>query len=151
MTRRGRVIVFGWFAMLFAMLAAWPACSPAETDNPDVTFAKAAFFSMVNGSSDAEAMIDWENFRALGDDVGKGYRKLPNEAEKAKARKEFIAGFALSTPNMKANPDGITNWRVYTETPSETIISAKMKAGPVLYLTVSKRGGSQKLSALRIE
>jgi len=103
---------------------------------------------MVNGSSDAQTMIDWENFRAIGDDVGKEYQALPSDAEKSKYRNDFIAGIALSTPAIKANPDGITNWRVQRETPLETVVAANMNGGAILTLTVSKRDGIQRLSAI---
>jgi hypothetical protein len=80
--------------------------------------------------------------------VGKEYRALPNDAEESKYRKEFLAGIALSTPAIKANPDGITNWRVQSETSSETVVAANMNGGAVLTLTISKRDGIQKLSGM---
>jgi len=138
------MIAFGCVAILAAM----PGCSPRASNNADVRFAKTAFFSMVNGSSDAQTMIDWENFRAIGDDVGKEYQALPSDAEKSKYRNDFIAGIALSTPAIKANPDGITNWRVQRETPLETVVAANMNGGAILTLTVSKRDGIQRLSAI---
>ena len=105
---------------------------------------------MVNGSA-AESAIDWETFRTDEQDIGAVYKALPNDAEKASFRKQFLAGFARSTPNIKANPGGIRNWRVKSETPSETIVAADMNSGVVMLLTVSKRDGNQKLSALRIQ
>jgi len=92
------------------MLASLQGCS-RESDNADVQFAKTAFFAMVNGPA-AETMIDWERFQAMGDDLGKEYQALASDAEKAFFRKQFLLGFAASTPNIKENPKGITHWRV---------------------------------------
>jgi hypothetical protein len=96
-------------------------------------------------------MIDWETFQAMGDDLGKDYRALASDAEKMAYRKSFLIFFSASVPNIKANPGGITNWRVQSETPSETIVAANMQPGPVLLLTVSKRDGKQKISAMQIK
>jgi hypothetical protein len=131
------------------VLASLPGCSK-ESDNADVRFAKTTFFSMVNGTAD-EAAIDWEIFRAMGDDLGPEYRALATDAEKAAARKSFLLGFAGSTPNIKAHPERITNWRVKSETPSETVVAADMQQNARLVLTVSKRDGKQRLSAMQIE
>jgi hypothetical protein len=131
------------------ILASLQGCS-RESDNADVQFAKTAFFAMVNGTP-AETTIDWERFQAMGDDLGKEYQALASDAEKAFFRRQFLLGFAASTPNIKENPGGITHWRVQSENPSETIVAADMKKGVVLLLTVSKRDGKQKLSAMKIE
>jgi hypothetical protein len=130
------------------MLASLQGCS-RESDNADVRFAKTTFFSIVNGTAD-EAAIDWEILRSPIDDLGAIYKALPNDTEKAAFRKQFLGGFAGSTPNIKANPDGITHWRVQSENPSETIVAADMQKGAILLLTISKRDGKQ-LSAMRIE
>jgi hypothetical protein len=131
------------------MLASLPGCSK-ESDNADVRFAKTTFFSMVNGAAD-ETAIDWEIFRSPTDDLGAIYKALPNDTEKASFRKQFLGGFAGSTPNIKANPNGITHWRVQSETPSETVVAADMQKGVVLLITISKRDGKQKLSAMKID
>jgi hypothetical protein len=131
------------------VLASMQGCS-RESDNADVRFAKTLLFSMVNGTA-AESAIDWEAFRAEEEDVGAAYRALPNDVEKASFRKSFLIGFAASTPNLKENPDGVTRWRAQSETPSETIVAANTQKGIVMLLTVSKRDGTRKLSAMRIE
>ena len=130
------------------LLALLPACS-RDSDNPDVKFAKTTLFSMVNCSAD-EALIDWETFQGPGKDVGAAYRALPDDAEKAKFRKEFLAGFCVSTPNLKAHPESLTDWRVKSESPSETVVATNMQPGTVMLLTVSKRDGKQKLSSLQV-
>lgn len=149
-----QLIAFGCLAMVATLQSCSKSGDEAGGDaggNADVRFAKTAFFSMVNGSSEVETMIDWEAFQAMGDDLGKDYRALATDAEKIAARKSFLAGFSASVPNIKANPGAITNWRVQSETPSETIVAANMQLGPVLLLTVSKRDGKQKISAMQIK
>jgi len=131
------------------MLASLPGCS-RESDNADVSFAKTLLFSMVNGTA-TESAIDWEAFRTDEEDVGAAYKALPNDVEKASFRKSFLIGFAASTPNLKANPEGVTRWRVQSATPLETVVAANTQKGVVMLLTVSKRGGNQKLSGMRIE
>ena len=141
-----QLITFG----CLLMLASLQGCS-RESNNADVRFAKTLFFSMVNGSA-AESAIDWEAFQSpTGDDLGAVYRALPNDAEKASFRKSFLVGFSNSTPNIKANPGGIRNWRMKSEAPSETIVAVDMLDGAVMLLTVSKRDGNQKLSAMRFQ
>ncbi len=71
---------------------------------------------MVNGTAD-EGAIAWETLRSPTDDLGAIYKALPNDTEKAAFRKQFLGGFAGSTPNIKANPKGITNWRVQSKIP----------------------------------
>lgn len=143
MIKTNELIALGcWIA-----LAALAGCTE-ESDNADVRFAKTTFFSMVNGTAD-ETAIDWENFVSPTKDLGPIYKALPNDAERALFRKQFLAGFAISTPNIKANPDGIRNWRAQSENPSETIVAADMQDGHVLLLTISKRDGKQRLSALK--
>lgn len=139
-----RVIALGC-GILLGLL---PACS-SESDNPDVKFAKTTFFSMVNCSAD-EALIDWETFQGFSKDVGAAYRALPNDAEKAEFRKSFLIGFCASTPNLKANPESLTDWRVNSASPSETIVATDRPAGDVMLITVSKRDGKQKLSSLQV-
>lgn len=131
------------------MLASLQGCS-VESDNADVRFAKTTFFAMVNGTA-PETAIDWEAFQAMGDDLRPKYRALASEAEKAAARKSFLLGFSASTPNIRANPGGITNWRVNSETPSEIVVAADMQRGAVLLITVSKRDGIQKISSLQVK
>jgi hypothetical protein len=145
MINQKQLVAFG----CLLMLASLQGCS-TESDKSDVGFAKTLLFSMVNGSA-AESAIDWEAFQTDEQDIGAVYRALPNDAEKASFRKSFLIGFSKSTPNIKANPGGISNWRVKSETPSETIVAADMNSGVVMLLTVSKRDGNQKLSAMRIQ
>lgn len=145
MINRNRLVALG----CWIILATLQGCS-SDGVNADVRFAKTLLFSMVNGSA-AESAIDWETFRTDELDIGALYKALPNDTEKATFRKEFLAGFARSTPKLKANPGGISNWRVKSETPSETIVAADMNDGVVMLLTVSKRDGKQQLSAMRIE
>lgn len=131
------------------MLTFLPGCSN-ESDNADVRFAKTTFFSMVNGTAD-ETAIDWEILQSPTDDLGAIYKALPNDTEKTAFRKQFLSGFAGSTPNIKANPKGITHWRVQSENPAETIVAADMQKGTILLLSISKRDGKQRLSAMKIE
>ena len=106
---------------------------------------------MVNGTA-AETAIDWETFRAVGKDVGAEYRVLPNDAEKAEFRRMFLVGFSATTPNLKANPNLVTGWRLKSENSSETIVAADMKhKDAVLLITVSKRSGTQKISSFQIK
>jgi hypothetical protein len=130
------------------VLASLPGCSRVS-DKADVRFAKTLFLSMLNGTA-AESAIDWEVFHTDEEDVGAAYKALPNEEEKASFRKSFLIGFAASTPNLKANLAGVTSWRVKSATPSETTVAVDVKWG-VISLTVSKRDGNQKLSAIRVE
>lgn len=131
------------------MLATLQGCS-SESNNADVRFAKVTFFAMVNGTA-AETALDWETFRAPNGDMGAIYRALPNDAERAEFRKSFLVGFSASTPNIKANPGGITHWGVNSENSSETIVAADMQDGATLLLTVSKRDGTQKISSMQIK
>jgi hypothetical protein len=145
MINTNRLVALG----CWIMLATLQGCS-SESDKSDVGFAKTLLFSMVNGSA-VESAIDWETFKTDEQDIGAVYKALPNDTEKASFRKEFLSGFARSTPNIKANPGGISNWRVKSESPAETVVAADMNGGAVMLLTVSKRDGKQQLSAMRIE
>jgi len=132
---------------LCMMLAVLQGCSGGGA-NADPEFAKTAFQSLARGDSSAEEVIDWETFQSMGQNVGMIYIAMPNDTEKANFRKSFIAQFSSSFQSTGASADGLKNWRVQSKDSARTIIAADTPNNTTLLITVSKRDGKQKISAL---
>ena len=94
---------------------------------------------MSNNDSSAEDYIDWENFTAVGQDVGPIYQSMTSETDRAEFRKGFLIGFSQSFTGTGADASKLSNWTVVSESPSGTVVSAKAPNGNKLLITVTKR------------
>jgi len=136
-------------AVWLMSLAVLPGCSgPAGAD---AEFAKKAFAAMSNNDSSAEDYIDWENFTAVGQDVGPMYQSMTSETDRAEFRKGFLIGFSQSFTGTGADASKLSNWTVVSESPSGTVVSAKAPNGNKLLITVTKRNGKQLISSLNLD
>ncbi|MBV9470731.1 MAG: hypothetical protein JOZ57_15940 [Abitibacteriaceae bacterium] len=127
--------------------------STGSSPNPgvaktDVDFAKDAFTRLANGDTAAENLIDWETFTSLGVNVGAQYNALPNEAAKGGFRTGFITSFSKSFQATGARAESLTNWRIQSQEAAKTVVAADTPKNAVLLLTVAKRDGQQKITAL---
>lgn len=114
----------------------------------DVDFAKQTLQLLIDGSDDAADMIDWENFKTMGLDVGEQYKKADSDSARDNFRKSFIKGFSNSFKSSGGNASMVTNWREQSKEASTTVVAADGPNRKSLLLTVTHPDGQQKVSAL---
>jgi len=119
-----------------------------EPPKSDVDFAKQAFQLLANGSDDAADMIDWENFKTMGLDVGEQYKKVDSDSSRDNFRKSFIRGFSNSFKSSGGSVSTATNWREQSKDGSTTVVALDAPNGKTLLITVTHPDGQQKVSAL---
>ncbi len=125
------------------------SAAPAKTISA-VEFAKTNFTALTEGDTSVQSALDWDNFKSAGVNVGEIYAKMPNETEKAAFRQSFIESFSKSFKSSGARASDVSNWRIETETPTQTVVIGSATSGKTIAVTLSKTGGEQKMTALEI-
>jgi hypothetical protein len=110
----------------------------------DVSFCRDIFRGFVTGSQSLQGYVDWQHLKALGLDVGATYSKLPNQQEKDDYRREFYKNFSASFKRNNGAFSAFTNWRIYSQNSSGTIIAVNynLKSKTALF-TLSGSGNKQ--------
>lgn len=116
----------------------------------DVDFAKTNFTALTEGDTSAQTSLDWDNFKSSGINIGEIYAKMPDETQKAAFRKSFIESFSKSFKDSGARASDVSNWRIETEAPTQTIVLGTSTSGKTIAITVNKNGAQQKISAMEI-
>lgn len=116
----------------------------------DVDFAKTNFTALTEGDTTMQTALDWDNFKSSGINVGEIYAKMPDETQKSAFRESFIAGFSKSFKDSGARASDVSNWRVETESPAQTVVIGTAASGKTIAITVGKSAGERKMSALEI-
>jgi hypothetical protein len=118
-----------------------------QVKNQEINFCRAVFTHLVKGSAPAEKFIDWENFKAVGMDVGATYNGLPNEKEKSAYRQAFIKSFSVGFSRVKAELKSFTHWRLYAQQGAEVVVACDYSGyNKTLLFTVSKLGKKKLVS-----
>ena len=125
-----------------------PGCEKMEAKG-DVTFAKTTFESLVRGDSGVTDKIDWETLNSLGLPVGQQYVSFANDSDRTNFCKGFVTQFSASFRESGGSVDSFSNWRVISHDETHTEVVADSADG-TLKLTVSKRDGIERLSAIKI-
>lgn len=125
-----------------------PGCEKMEAKG-DVTFAKSTFESLARGDTSVAEKIDWETLNSLGIPVGQQYVAFANDADRTNFRKGFVTQFSASFRESGGSVDSFTGWRVTSHDETNTKVTADTTKGR-LNLTVSKRDGKERLSAIEI-
>ena len=68
--------------------------------------------------------IDWDNFKAMGMDLGDIYKKLPNAREKADFRSTFIKSVSMNFRLARGRPAAFVNWQALQRQGDAVIILA---------------------------
>jgi len=89
----------------------------------DVELCRDIFNGLLSGRQSVQKFIDWDNFNALGLDMGSLYKKLPNKFEQSEYRKEFIKNLSTTFKRAGGRAQAFTNWRVFKTEGSKTIIA----------------------------
>ena len=83
----------------------------------EVGFCRRMLGALTTGQWYVQSSIDWEQFQALGVDVGSAYRELPNEEERAKFRQAFIMQCAEGFRKEHGRLGDFINWRLQQRGP----------------------------------
>ena len=115
----------------------------------DANFCRRAFYYLVKGRYAAQAMIDWEEFKSVGLDVGETYGKLPGDNEKELFKKGFINKFAAGFLQAEGAYKAFVNWRTYKkEKDFITVAVDYKKTNDVLLFTLAK-GRRKKIQSIQ--
>ncbi len=115
----------------------------------DTEFAKQTFVALAKGDQSVANDIDWENFQVAGQDVGSKYSAFPDEPNRIGFRTAFVTSFSTSFHGSGGSETALTNWKSLSENPTQSVISVDTPRGTQLHLTISKKGGAQKLAGIQ--
>lgn len=122
------------------------ATAPARPSMNDVDFAKDALTRLTEGDMASADMIDWENFKVMGQDAGQMYRTAQDEAYKAGFRSAFISSFSKSFKEKGGDLSRV-KWKEKSRGGDGTVVAASAPGGSGnLLITVTRPGGVQKVS-----
>lgn len=114
----------------------------------DVDFCRQVLKSLIAGKVQIENAIDWPSFKALENDVGAVYVRLPSENEKRYLRQAFILNFSLSFKNLGGQFRAFRDWRLYRLDKEKTVVSCRALGNRTLLFTISQKYGKRKLTAM---
>jgi len=138
-----------WFVAAFAIVVGLQLLIQKK-ENKDIRFCRNLLIQLSKGSLDAEAYIDWNNFKGFDYDVGTEYKKITKPNEKSGYRSTFIKGFSLAFEYFKAQMNWFSNWRIYSQTGSQAVVACdNAKMHKTLLFTVSRKGEFRKLVAIQ--
>lgn len=112
-----------------------------QVKNKDINFCRKVFYGMMRGDSKVENYVDWENFQAVGVDVGAAYRQLPDEKEKLAYRASFFKGFPAGFRKFSGKPEAFVNWRDYGVKDGKKIVAVDYIYGKTLLFSISRLKG----------
>src|SRR5260221_13371000 len=127
-----------------------PGSASSTRSNLNTTeFAKATFSALAKGDQSVADDIDWESFQVSTENVGSQYTKFSGDADRAAFRKSFISSFSTSFHSTGANEDSLSNWKIQSEGGDQSVVSGETVNKSHLLITVSKKNGVQKMSAIQ--
>ncbi len=118
----------------------------------DLKLAKSTIENLIRGESKVEDQIDWEMLHVNDEYVGEAYNTLPDEKQKSVFRRQFINGFSSEFLKAGRGVDAamaaLENWRVVNRDSARTVIAFDNASKETITLTVSRRDGMARLSAM---
>ena len=118
---------------------------------PDLDLARKVLSSLAQGRESIQAVIDWPSFKAMGNDVGADYEKLPSERQKLYFRKAFVINFSLSFKASGGELRNYGNWRVYSRDKEKTIVAADTVSKKTVLFVISKKYGKSKITEIKLK
>lgn len=118
----------------------------------DVKLARQVVTQLAQGRYSVRKLIDWENFKALDQNVGADYKALPNDKEKEGYQRSFIDGFKRGFVDQGAKVNAFYNWRFLAKVdPTLNIVAANVHDDKFLLLVAIKHAGrTRKVVELKI-
>ena len=114
-----------------------------------VGFCKKAFGELAGGRMGVVRMLDWETLTAMGIDVGKTYRNLAGERNRASYQRQFIEAFARSFRQSGGRPEAFVRWRIVGEEGDRTIVAADYPAKQRTLLFLVPLEGPRRVMEIR--
>jgi hypothetical protein len=141
-------------AILIVVIIALASGLFLRIKNRDIDFSRRVFYYLTTGRNAAQAMIDWQNLKAVGVDVGATYSDLPNDNERTNYRKAFINRFALGFQNTGGNFKSFINWRAYPKPYGQdcancAVVAADYQGKDKTILFTLSKDGRKKLKAIQ--
>lgn len=136
------ILIFGVILLLASFLF---------VKKDDVGLSREIFNNLLAGNQFVHKSIDWEHFQAFGFDIGRVYRALPDNKEKADYRKEFIKNLSSNFRKLGGNAGLFTDWRVYIRKGKDTIVAAYYKNKDKTILLILSGYGRKKLTSIQWE
>jgi len=120
---------------------------------PDVSFARGVFSGLIKGDESVKEAIDWPSFKAVGNDLGAIYSKLPSDKERGLYKQAFILNFALGFKSSGGKFSSFTNWRIIQRNKQGVIVVADIGASGerTVLFAISKKYRNRKLVAIEWE
>lgn len=127
------------------------SAAPAPPSMSDTQFAETAFKSLTGGEASAEWMVDWENLRVAGVDVGSQYRMMPGDTAKGAFRTSFLSNFSNEFKKTGASAADVSGWREESRAGDRTTVVGKVRNVKSIRLTVTHKDGRQGLAEIAID
>jgi len=115
---------------------------------PDLSFGRSVFYGLIKGNESVKKSIDWDSFKAIGQDLGANYSKLPSAREKEWYKKSFIINCSLGFQSLKGVPGSFANWRLRRSDSQTAVVATDSIGGSTLLLTISKKDKKRKLVSI---
>jgi len=144
--RRHKAVAM-WSAGLLAVALCVAGCGPQR----DVALARRVFVLLAEGRYTARNLIDWENFTALEQPVGRQWSAYTGEQDRLNFQRSFIDAFHSGFQVEHGKIANFTNWRVYQATKTFTTVAADVK-GPktfVFFFGIEHAKGKRKLVSIQ--
>lgn len=128
-----------------------PHARPAGPPKSDVDFAKQVFQMMADGDINVADMLDWENLKMAGRDVGAMYKNTTSDSTRDTFQESFLRSYSSSFKSAGGNVSAMTNWREQSKDPSGTVIASDLPNGQTILITVTHKNGLQYVSTVDIK
>src|ERR1043165_9805479 len=97
------VICGGLFFLGCNKQTATPHARPAGPPKSDVDFAKQVFQMMADGDINVADMLDWENLKTAGMDIGAQYKNVSSDSTRETFQESFLRGYSKSFQSSGGN------------------------------------------------
>lgn len=113
----------------------------------EVSFCRNTFMGILKGDLGVQKRIGWENFQALGINVGETYNSLADFKERLEYRQAFIKNMRLGFRRAGGNYHSFVNWRIYARDSQKVIVASDYtRVNKTIYLTITNQARPKLIS-----
>lgn len=118
------------------------------TGEPDLSFGRSVFYGLIKGDESVKKFIDWDSFKAIGQDLGANYSNLPPGREQEQYKKAFIINCGLGFQSVSTVSGSFANWRLRRSDKEIAVVAADSVGGSTILVTISKKDKRRKLISI---